>query len=443
MGVSRRFVVVAFALLFMASLATTGCSLEEGLNIIGDGDIEKIKDSVVMIETFDVAREPLATGSGFAAYNSNWIITNMHVIEEARFIDVITDDGERLTVEGIVLYNKRDDLAILRIDGELKPLTIGKTENLKVTDKITAIGSPKGERNTVSEGIISNIDVKGEIRITAPISHGSSGGVLLNEHYEVIGITNAGYDDAQNLNFAIDISLLESMYESYINKKYDELNAENYVNFIPHHSNPDGKNALEINTKKPSSSRYNYTVDSLETFYLATNKFEIFDTTIDWLAFLANLDGHGEGSLYNRYFELDANKQLEAAGNYIFLLEYETDILEETLGSATQTEIRNWEIEEYILRMNLLSIYELAVFMTEIDGDMIANDAIIDYMNETNMSYEAKIIINKLLDNTDNRYNEDILDVFNGNAEITYDQEVALLEYLGMTVDENGRVWWD
>ena len=443
MSISKKYRAFTVTVILFAFLLVTGCSLGNGFDFFGNGDVEKIKDSVVMIETFDVAREPLATGSGFAAYNSNWIITNMHVIEGARFIDVITDEGKRLTVEGIVLYNKRDDLAILRIDGDLKPLTIGRTDNLKVTDKITAIGSPKGERNTVSEGIISNIDVKGEIRITAPISHGSSGGVLLNEHYEVIGITNAGYDDAQNLNFAIDISLLESMYESYVNEKYDELNAENYVNFIPYHSNPDGKNALEINTKIPSSSHYNYMVDSLETFYLATNEFEIFDTTIEWLAFLANMDSDGEGNLYNRYFELYGDKQREAASNYLFLLQYETDILEETLGNTTQSEIKDWVTEEYILRMNLLSIYELAVFMAEIDGDMIADGAIIDYMNETNMSYETKIIINRLLDDKDSRYNRDIIDYFDNDSDISYEQQVALLEYLGMTVDGDGRVWWD
>ena len=154
-----------------------------------------------------------------------------------------------LEKEEIILFNKRDDLAILRFDGKLEPLTIGDTNRLKVKDKVTAIGSPKGELNTVSEGIISNIDVENVIRISAPISHGSSGGVLLNENYEVIGITNAGYDNAQNLNFAIDVSLLESMYEDYKDKKYVALNTQNYTDFLPCVSSSNLRRGLEISEK--------------------------------------------------------------------------------------------------------------------------------------------------------------------------------------------------
>ena len=192
MDALKRYRSLAVVLIICVLLMATGCALKEILKG-GDVNIEDIKDSVVMIESFDENRTLLSTGSGFAAYNANWIVTNMHVVESARFIDVITDDGDRLMTEGIVIYNKRDDLVILKIDGELKPLSIGETKEIKVKDKVTAIGSPKGEINTVSEGIISNVDVENEIRITAPISHGSSGGVLLNEKYEVIGITNAAH----------------------------------------------------------------------------------------------------------------------------------------------------------------------------------------------------------------------------------------------------------
>ena len=75
---------------------------------------------------------------------------------------------------------------------------------------IFAIGSPLGLDNTISQGIISNpnrvVDGLGYIQTTAPISHGSSGGALINDRGELIGITSAGFEDGQNLNLAVPIS---------------------------------------------------------------------------------------------------------------------------------------------------------------------------------------------------------------------------------------------
>ena len=72
--------------------------------------------------------------------------------------------------------------------------------------KVVAIGSPLGLFNSVSDGIISgfrNINAVDMIQFTAPISHGSSGGAVLNMYGEVIGISTAGIDSGQNINLAI------------------------------------------------------------------------------------------------------------------------------------------------------------------------------------------------------------------------------------------------
>lgn len=194
-------------------------------------DIEKVKNSVVMLEVYNSRNELMATGSGFCAYKKNHIVTNFHVIEDAYSVKVVTDDKKKIESSGVLFFDREADLAVITIDGELKPLKIGNSSDLKVKSKVTAIGSPMGELNTISEGIISNIEEKDFIRISVLISHGSSGGVLLDNRNEVIGITSAGYDEAQNLNFAIPVNVLNKLYKENKDnksKKFTEL--YNYIN---------------------------------------------------------------------------------------------------------------------------------------------------------------------------------------------------------------------
>lgn len=82
----------------------------------------------------------------------------------------------------------------------------------KVGEKIYTIGSPRGLDNTFSSGEISQIRENGKIlQISAPIDHGSSGGVLLNSKGEAVGITSGGIDDSgANLNYAWNIQLIKS-----------------------------------------------------------------------------------------------------------------------------------------------------------------------------------------------------------------------------------------
>lgn len=133
-------------------------------------DIETIKDSVVMVKVYDDNNNEISTGSGFCVYKSNYIVTNYHVISGAYKITIVSDNGKEYDVENIEIFNKENDLAILKCDSNFNPLKIGNTNDLKAGENIIAIGSPKGQLNTVSKGIISNADDDYEIRITAPIS---------------------------------------------------------------------------------------------------------------------------------------------------------------------------------------------------------------------------------------------------------------------------------
>lgn len=163
------------------------------ISFIIKSDIEKIKDSVVMVKAFDQDGTLISTGSGFCAYKSNYIVTNFHVIQGARTIKIMNDDKEEYNVDKIEIIKSEDDLAILSGKYSFNPIKIDKSQ-LKVGEKVICIGSPEGQLNTVSTGIVSNTDDEFQIRITAPISPGSSGGVLLNNKHKVIGITYATYN---------------------------------------------------------------------------------------------------------------------------------------------------------------------------------------------------------------------------------------------------------
>ncbi len=172
-------------------------------------ELAQLASSIVMIAVYDRKGSPIATGSGIMTGRAGYILTNNHVTAGGCFFDVRIEDDEKVyRTNEIIKYNSVLDLAVLRIDRCLEPLPIyrGK-KNLVRGQKVVAIGSPLGLFNSVSDGIISGfrkIDSVNMIQFTAPISHGSSGGAVLNMQGEVIGISTAGFDEGQNINLAVN-----------------------------------------------------------------------------------------------------------------------------------------------------------------------------------------------------------------------------------------------
>lgn len=167
----------------------------------------KSKSSIVLIMTYDSNQAPLALGSGFY-FRKNLIATNYHVIRNSDRI-LIKNLGTQVKSEKVWVksYSEELDVAILEV-GEPNAtsllLNLGKPE---IGDKILAIGNPKGLEGTISTGIVSGIRKLSEIynlvQITSPISPGSSGGPVLDENGQVIGISTFTIKDSQNLNFAV------------------------------------------------------------------------------------------------------------------------------------------------------------------------------------------------------------------------------------------------
>ena len=120
----------------------------------------------------------------------------------------------------LIKYHQDYDLAILRMQKRRTPVPISRGEKKLVRgQKVVAIGSPLGLFNSVSDGIISGfrqLEMVSMIQFTAPVSHGSSGGALLDMYGELIGLITGGYDDGQNLNLAVDYQTISQFVRGLI-----------------------------------------------------------------------------------------------------------------------------------------------------------------------------------------------------------------------------------
>lgn len=152
-------------------------------------------------------------GSGFFINSNGLAVSNYHVFEGTTIgYEIIKlQDGRQYKLKDVILKDKANDIMIFTIDAgttSFKYLPLS-TRQPRVGDKAYAIGSPRGLENTFSSGEISQLRDDHIIQISVPIDHGSSGGALINEYGEVIGITSAGLDDSgANLNFAVSTDLV-------------------------------------------------------------------------------------------------------------------------------------------------------------------------------------------------------------------------------------------
>ncbi|HEX4008088.1 MAG TPA: trypsin-like peptidase domain-containing protein [Acidobacteriaceae bacterium] len=163
-------------------------------------------------------------GSGFILDKQGHILTNYHVVANARKIEVQTYDKHRYTAQ-VIGSDKFHDLALLKIDGtNLTPAVLASSHDLQVGQQVYAIGNPFGLSGTMTAGIISAIrSVKGPegspienaIQTDAAINPGNSGGPLLNSHGEVIGINSMiaqnGAEQNAGIGFAIPIDTAKAV----------------------------------------------------------------------------------------------------------------------------------------------------------------------------------------------------------------------------------------
>ena len=183
--------------------------------------VVEIKTTVSSPDQF-VQQEEHGIGSGFIVQSDGYIVTNNHVVENAKQLQVILRDQGKPYDARVIGTSPDDDVAVIKIEAQgLPTLSWGDSNALKVGQLAIAIGSPLGQQNSVTKGVISAVhrsiqipdpstgnteDILNAIQTDAQINPGNSGGPLLNSAGQVIGI-NFALEQAQagpGLGFALD-----------------------------------------------------------------------------------------------------------------------------------------------------------------------------------------------------------------------------------------------
>ena len=175
---------------------------------------EMYDHSVGEVHTYDKNGNGVALGTCFVYTADGQLITNYHVIEGAYSAEVIIA-GTTYPVQQVLSYDITIDVAILKIEAtELKAAVLCKKTH-QVGKPVYALGSSQGLTSTMSDGMITYADRESGgvhyVQHDAPISSGNSGGPLINEYGEVIGINTMILLDSQNINFAIALTELDNL----------------------------------------------------------------------------------------------------------------------------------------------------------------------------------------------------------------------------------------
>jgi S1-C subfamily serine protease len=244
---------------------------------------------VVVVESFNEDGGKAGQGSGYVSSADGAVVTNYHVIRGAKSANVKVPGKGSVSVEWLLGYSIENDVAVLQIPGSaisqqavpdsdqqirqqtaawkrqnqeyfsnsadklagkqatrqadtttsVQPtpaegLSTERSPQIQVGDHVVAIGAPLGLENTVSEGIVSAVRNAGGTRIfqtTASISPGSSGGPLLNDYGNVIGLTTAYMKDGQNLNFVISSEHIFALLDQKRQMSLSEMLAETRASY--------------------------------------------------------------------------------------------------------------------------------------------------------------------------------------------------------------------
>jgi len=190
------------------------------------GIIESSISSVVIIRTDS------GQGAGFVISNDGYIVTNAHVLADesgylATGIHAINYGGERIGLE-FIGYDNKFDIALLKAQGNYKSLELGDSDEVKIGEKVIAIGNPYGLVFSVSEGIVSGTHRTGPnglrayVQIDAALNPGNSGGPLIDKQGNVIGMNNFKISGGENLGFALESNYIETTVNDIASKALNQ-----------------------------------------------------------------------------------------------------------------------------------------------------------------------------------------------------------------------------
>jgi serine protease Do len=213
------YTVKKAVLAIVAVLASAVCPIVQGQQATvpkSPAAILKENDSALAL-IVSADDNSTSLGSGFFIGDGSAVVTNFHVISGAKKVVLKSGTGQVLTAEAVYAFDEKKDLAILRVTGAsgAHVVALGDSDKVAIGESIVVVGNPEGFEKSVTNGLVSglrSLDDQKLFQISAPISHGSSGGPVFNDRGQVIGVVVAFWKDGQNLNFAIPINRVSEMW---------------------------------------------------------------------------------------------------------------------------------------------------------------------------------------------------------------------------------------
>jgi S1-C subfamily serine protease len=228
------FVIGGFAgWVYAGTKSSSSVSTANAFDTLRESVAAKVKPSVV--EVYVTLSQGAAIGSGVIVDSRGYLVTNNHVVSGARSIQVVLSNGTRESAQ-LAGTDAANDLAVLKIavpQGGLSAATLGDSTQLKVGQEVLAIGNPLGDRQTVTNGIVSALKrsvsegqggptIQNAIQTDAPINPGNSGGALVDLQGHVVGIPTLTAIDpefntpANGVGFAIPINRVKAILPQFI-----------------------------------------------------------------------------------------------------------------------------------------------------------------------------------------------------------------------------------
>jgi S1-C subfamily serine protease len=220
----------------------------------------------VIVNGNSLERQSVRLGSGFVYDNKGHIISNNHVVEGSKTVDVTFVDGNIYSAN-VIGKDAYSDLSVLQIEPSalykelLKPLLLANSSKIQVGQEIVSIGNPFGLSGSMTHGIISQINrllpqpdlgftIPGTIQIDAAINPGNSGGPLLNLDGKVVGVTTAIYSNTgtfSGIGFAIPSNTVQKIVPQIISQG---VFSHSFIGFTGADITPDMAKQLGLNESK-------------------------------------------------------------------------------------------------------------------------------------------------------------------------------------------------